>query len=168
MVIGILSDTHLAGPEERLERLLAVTLADAEVLLHAGDHTGDAVIEYLQYDEPRPYYGVAGNMDLGRQGQSLPAQRLVRVAGLTIGLIHGWGAPMGLERRVLSAFGPEVEVVVYGHSHRPGTRWVEGRCLVNPGSAFHARGEGPASVAVLRAGGDRPVVEFREVVGGRG
>jgi putative phosphoesterase len=168
LIIGILSDTHLAAPDERLERLLAVTLADAEVLLHAGDHTGDAVIEYLQYDEPRPYYGVAGNMDLGRQGQSLPARRLVRVAGLTIGLIHGWGAPTGLEQRVLSAFDPAVDVVVYGHSHHPGARRVDGRCLLNPGSAFHPRGPGRGSVAVLLAGGDRPAVEFREVAGGHG
>ena len=163
MRVGLLSDTHLEGPDRCLTRLLAGELADAEVLLHAGDHVGDRVIDYLEHDQPRPYLGVAGNMDLGVRGRALPALRTVELGGVAVGLVHGWGPPRGLERRALEAFTPEqARVVVFGHSHLPLARQVGGRWVVNPGSAFHPRG-GAGSVALLTLEGERVEVEFRGV-----
>lgn len=164
MRVGLLSDTHLRAPGRRLERLLAEQLADAEVLLHAGDHVGDGVIEYLEQGQPRPCLGVAGNMDLGPLGRSLPARRVLRLGGVSVGLVHGWGAPAGLERRVREVFGPdEARVVVFGHSHRPLARQVGESWLVNPGSAFLPRGSSRGSVALLTLEGGRVAVEFRPV-----
>ncbi|HSH68670.1 MAG TPA: metallophosphoesterase [Deferrisomatales bacterium] len=166
MRVGLLSDTHLGQPEGHLRRVLAEELGDAEVLLHAGDHTGDAVIGYLEDEEPRPYLAVAGNMDLGVRGRALPARRVVQLNGVAVGLVHGWGAPAGLEQRVLEAFGPdEARVVVFGHSHRPLARQVGDRWLVNPGSAFHPRGSRRGSVALLTLERDQVALEFRSVGG---
>ena len=166
MRVGLLSDTHLGQPERRLQRLLAEELADAEVLLHAGDHTGDAVIEYLEHEQSRPYLAVAGNMDLGLLGRALPARRMVQLGGVAVGLVHGWGGPAGLERRILEVFGPdEARVVVFGHSHRPLARQVGDRWLVNPGSAFHPRGSSRGSVALLTLDRAEVSVEIRAVDG---
>jgi hypothetical protein len=162
--VGLLSDTHLGLADWSLERLLARELGDAEVLLHAGDHVGDGVIDYLEHDQPRPYLGVAGNMDLGARGRALPARRTLQLDGVAVGLVHGWGASAGLERRVLGAFGPdEARVVVFGHSHRPLARQVGDRWLVNPGSAFHPRGGSRGSVALLTLDRGQVAVEVRQV-----
>ena len=164
MRVGLLADTHLGQPDRWLRRLLVEELADAEVLLHVGDHTGDGVIEYLENEQPRPYIAVAGNMDLGVRGRALPARRVVQLGGMAVGLVHGWGAPAGLEQRVLETFGPdEARVVVFGHSHRPLARQMGDRWLVNPGSAFHPRGSARGSVALLTLEGDGVAVEFRSV-----
>jgi putative phosphoesterase len=164
MRVGLLSDTHLGLADRRLQRLLAGELADAEVLLHAGDHVGDGVIGYLEHEQPRPYLGVAGNMDLGVLGRSLPTRRVARLAGVAVGLIHGWGTPAGLEQRALETFGPgEVQVVVFGHSHRPLARRVGECLLVNPGSAFQPRGGSRGSVALLTLDPGGVEVEFRSV-----
>lgn len=166
MRVGLLSDTHLEQVGAGLSRLLAAELADAELLMHAGDHSGDAVVEFLENGQPRPYLGVAGNMDLGRHGRALPDRRVAQLAGTQVGLIHGWGAPQGLEQRVLAAFaGTRVAVVVFGHSHRPLVRQVGDCWLVNPGSAFHPRGGDRGSVALLTLEDGRVSVELRPVQG---
>jgi len=166
MRVGLLSDTHLERADVGLSRLLSTELSDAEMLLHAGDHSGDAVVEFFESGQPRPYLGVAGNMDLGRQGRALPDRRVAQLAGTRVGLIHGWGAPQGLEQRVLAAFSDtRVAVVVFGHSHRPLVRQVGDCWLVNPGSAFHPRGGDYGSVAVLTLEDGRVSVELRPVAG---
>ncbi len=46
----------------------------------------------------------------------------------------GWASPVELTRRIADA-GPEVEVVLCGHSHRPAAvQSSDGRLIVNPGS----------------------------------
>ncbi len=154
MVLGILSDTHLREADERLERLLQGPLAPAEVLVHAGDHTGPAVVDHLEFVDPRPYYGVAGNMDGPEVRARLPQHRVFELAGCRIGLVHGWGAPFGLSRRVLQVFPDRPDLVVFGHSHQPTELEYQGVRLVNPGSACDRRWSSRCTVALveLRAG----------------
>jgi len=149
IVAGILSDTHLASTDPRLAGLLEGPLGGAQVIIHAGDHAAPAVVEYLEYDEPRPYYGVAGNMDGARTHAALGASRVFTLGGLTVGLVHGWGAPEGLEERVLTVFDALPDVVVFGHSHKPLVNRRGKTLLVNPGSPFQPRGVAKGSVALL-------------------
>ncbi|GAB6061400.1 metallophosphoesterase family protein [Deferrisoma palaeochoriense] len=165
MLLGLLSDTHLAEPDDRLEALLRGPLGPAEVLLHAGDHTGPAVVDYLEFVEPRPYHGVLGNMDGPGLGGRLPPTRVLELGGCRVGLVHGWGPPAGLAERVAQVFRNEgVQLVVFGHSHAAEDRTIGGVRFVNPGSAFDRRWAPRRTVALVEVGpGGVGRVEFVEV-----
>ncbi len=165
MILGVLSDTHLRTPGGRLEALLAGPLVEAEVLLHAGDYTGDEVLEHLEIVDPRPFFGVAGNMDAGGAAGRLPRTRLLGFAGVRVGLVHGWGGPEGLEERVRGAFPERPDLIAFGHSHRATERVVGGTLLVNPGSAFDRRGAPRCTVALVEVGKGPLRVRFREAEG---
>ncbi len=165
MILGVLSDTHLRTPGGRLEALLAGPLAEAEVLLHAGDYTGDEVLEHLELVDPRPFFGVAGNMDAGGAAGRLPWKRLLQFAGVRVGLVHGWGAPAGLEERVLGSFPEAPDLIVFGHSHRATQKRAGDALLVNPGSAFERRGAPQCTVALVEVGAGPIRVRFREAEG---
>ncbi len=166
MVLGILSDTHLDEVDERLERLLQGPLAPAEVLLHAGDHTGPGVVDHLEFVDPRPYYGVAGNMDAREVRHRLPEHRVFELGGCRIGLVHGWGAPFGLSRRVLQVFPSPPDLVVFGHSHQPVDLEYQGIRIINPGSAMARRWTRGCTVALVEVeAGNIGPVRFVEVEG---
>jgi len=165
MILGVLSDTHLMGADDRLTALLEGPLGPAEVLLHAGDFTGEGVLDHLEFVDGRPFFGVAGNMDPGPVARRLPGARVLELGGRRVGLIHGWGAPGGLEDRVLGAFAEPLDLLVFGHSHRA-TRVERGRAvLLNPGSAFDRRWAPRCTVALVELGPSGVDVRFEEVDG---
>ena len=151
MRIGIISDTHLIDGEEALA-LLRGPLRGVELILHAGDVVTGEVIDALS--RIAPVRGVAGNMDHPEVRQRWPERQVVQVGAFRIGMIHGSGAPQGLEQRVLEAFaGSGVDAVVFGHSHQPLVHRQGGVLLVNPGSATDRRWAPFCSCALLEAGG---------------
>jgi hypothetical protein len=95
-----------------------------------------------------PAKAVAGNMDLPAVTSVLPDKLVVEVEGKLIGLIHGWGPPAGIERRVLSSFSG-VDVVVFGHTHRACVEESGGVLLVNPGTPNDRRFSERLSYAIL-------------------
>jgi len=135
MKVGVLSDTHLRIPDEPFKRLMRERFSDVDALIHAGDIVSPAVLDYLSAWE---LYAVAGNMDGWNIAERLPEKRVVTLGGRDIGIIHGGGAPGGLEDRVLSAF-DGVSCVVFGHSHNPVNKVKNGVLLFNPGSPTDAR-----------------------------
>ncbi|MDW7709118.1 MAG: metallophosphoesterase [Deferrisomatales bacterium] len=163
MLLGVLSDTHLCAPQGRLRELLAGPLGEAEVLLHAGDYTGETVVDYLEHGDPRPFYGVAGNADPMSVVRRLPATRLLSLAGRRVGLVHGWGSSEGLEDRILASLPQGLDLVVYGHSHRPRRAERGETLLVNPGSAFDRRSAPACTVALVELGCSGMGVRFEEV-----
>ncbi|MFK5926273.1 MAG: YfcE family phosphodiesterase, partial [Desulfuromusa sp.] len=138
MKIGVLSDTHLHSLDAGMilaQKLLDGPFADVEAILHAGDQTCPDLDSCFY---PIPWYGVRGNMD-GLQSL-LPTKRIVALAQKRIGLVHGWGAPTGIEKRVMDSFsGDDINVLVFGHSHRPVCRMVGKILLFNPGSPTDRR-----------------------------
>ena len=128
--IGVISDTHLRGPDPQLARLLSQRLGPVDLILHAGDLVNLAVLDMLEAPE---VIAVAGNMDDHLVNQELPMKREIQVQDKRIGLIHGWGSPMGLVGRVRREF-EGVDCIVFGHSHRPTNKLVEGVLMFNPGS----------------------------------
>lgn len=146
--IGVLADTHLHATSEAtafLGDLVEQVLAPVDMILHAGDLL-DA--ELLQVFGNCPVHAVRGNMD--EECPGIPAQKVLRVNGFTIGLMHGWGPVQGLEKRILAAFsGVRLDCLVYGHSHRPRCEVDNGVLLFNPGSATDRRGMPFHSVGLL-------------------
>jgi putative phosphoesterase len=142
--IGVISDTHLREPDPDLGPGLTRVWGQVDMILHAGDLVNMSVLDVLEAPE---VLAVAGNMDDYLVTQSLPTKLTIQVEGKSIGLIHGWGPPMGLAGRVMKEF-EEVDAIVFGHSHRPTNTVKNGVLLFNPGS--YGRGfMGSGTVGVL-------------------
>ena len=110
-----------------------------------------AVLEELR--ELAPVKAVAGNMDQPEVKAVLPQQLTVEVEGRRIGIIHGWGPPIGVERRVLSRFSG-MDVIVFGHTHKALVEERKGTLLVNPGSPNDRRFSDRLPYAVMAIGND--------------
>lgn len=136
ILIGVLSDTHVNArgrSGDYLRTLCRDHFAAAEVILHAGDLVDPDVLTLF---DDKTVYAVRGNLDPPGQ----PIKRVIALAGRKIGLIHGWGAPGDLEKRVLQEFsGETLDCLVYGHSHLPACHEVNGVLLFNPGSPTDRR-----------------------------
>jgi len=129
--IGVLSDTHATSFTELPDKILA-TLAEVDMIIHAGDFTTKSVLDGLRgLGEVR---AVHGNMDSNELKQLLPQKELFMVSGKQIGITHGWGSPHGIEARVSSLFSA-ANVIVYGHSHYYQNEVINGILFFNPGRA---------------------------------
>jgi len=144
--VVLISDTHIPKAGEKLPDEVLEAARGADLVMHAGDLVEMAVLEKLR--AVAPVKAVAGNMDPPEVRSVLPAQLTVEVEGKRIGLIHGWGPPVGIEGRVLSRFSG-VDAVAYGHTHKAQAEERKGVLLVNPGSPNDRRFSRRLSYAVL-------------------
>jgi uncharacterized protein len=124
----------------RLPRRCLRRLADADLILHAGDVVGAAVLEELE--RLAPVEAVAGNMDEPALLAALPERRVVEVDGARIGMVHVPGPAVGRGERLVAAF-PDCHAVIYAHTHLPDVSRVGDVWILNPGSPTERRG-GPA------------------------
>jgi putative phosphoesterase len=131
MRIVVISDTHCQRVGELPQKILD-EFSKADLILHAGDYTGKQLLEELS---KRKFRGVYGNMDPPEICRKLPESEVIEVAGFKIGLIHPaeGGPPFGLEDKLRQRFG-DVNVIVYGHTHRAKNEWVGDVLYFNPGS----------------------------------
>jgi putative phosphoesterase len=130
MKVGVISDTHLIEPSGELERIVLVHFSDVDMILHAGDFVDQRIVDFFRQWN---LVAVCGNMDTGEVRSSLPDKRTIDVSGFKIGLIHGWGPPIGLEKRIKAQF-PPLDCLVYGHTHYPANHKRGGILFFNPGS----------------------------------
>ncbi|MBW2058156.1 MAG: metallophosphoesterase family protein [Deltaproteobacteria bacterium] len=143
--IGVISDTHLTVPDETLKRIVRVYFSQVDLIVHLGDYVDYRVAAYLM--EQGEFMGVAGNMDPPEVRDTLPVKQVLKLGRLTVGLIHGWGPPHGLEEKILREFG-EVDAILYGHTHKAVNHEKEGVLFFNPGSA-HQSFMGKPSIGIL-------------------
>lgn len=146
--IGVLSDTHLPDSEDAqafLLYLMEEVFKPVDLILHAGDLVAPELLDVLS---EYPLHAVRGNMDPAIQG--VPYKKVIQVGGFTIGMIHGWGPPGGLEDRAYAEFaGTSLDCLVYGHTHRPACHHHDGVLFFNPGSATDKRSMDYHSVGLL-------------------
>lgn len=152
----VVSDTHArpADVPQVIERLEPY-LVGLDRILHAGDVVCRELLAALEHFAP--VEAVAGNMDPPDVTAGLPERRLIDLAGKRIGLTHGWGASANLTRKVFERFtdndgSPQVDAVVFGHSHQPLKEFRHGVLLLNPGSVTDRRSAPFCSLALLEAG----------------
>lgn len=149
--IGVLSDTHLGDSEAArafLLHLVEEVLAPLDMLLHVGDLVAPGLMDvFAGY----PLHAVRGNMDPAQV--DVPLKKVIHVGGFTIGMIHGWGPPEGIEERICGEFtGVSLDCLVYGHSHRPACHRRADVLFFNPGSATDRRDMDYHSVGLLEIG----------------
>jgi len=143
MKIGVLSDTHVHTFEE-ISSLVISAFSSVDLIVHCGDFVGSAVFEGLkQIKEVR---AVRGNVDSSKLKNLLPEKEQFSVGSKKIGIIHGWGSPDGIEKRIRQDF-RDIDVILYGHSHEATFHKSGGVVYLNPGS-------GRYSFGILRVGED--------------
>lgn len=121
--IAIISDTHgLLRPE------VIACLESADVILHAGDINTQAIVDTLRtYADA---YIVRGNNDK-EWTEGLPQSLTVTIEGVRFFMVHNKkDIPRDLQ---------DIDVVVYGHSHRYAADERNGVLWLNPGSCGKRR-----------------------------
>jgi len=144
--IGIISDTHLYAVSSELVDIYENYFSDVEMIFHAGDLVSVEIAEYLSQ---KPLHVVQGNMDTMDVRDRFPRKEIIEVHGFRFGLIHGWGSPLGIERRIRSEF-RDVHAIIYGHSHRPSNHADDGILFFNPGTATGFRIAGSNSIGIVQ------------------
>ncbi len=136
MRLAVLTDTHVGSMQE-LPGPMLKALADVDLIVHAGDFTETAVLEGLR--ALKEVKAVCGNMDSRAIQMALPRKELFVAAGKKIGLIHGWGIPLGIAGRVRGEF-DDVDVIIFGHSHTSCNERIRGALMFNPGRCRESYG----------------------------
>jgi len=133
VIVGLVSDTHsLVRPE------IFRALEGVELILHAGDVGGQAVIDALS--AIAPVQAVYGNTDPpGEPG--LKARLSLDIEGFSIHVSHGHELGSPAPEKLLARY--KADVIVFGHTHKPLVERFGARLVVNPGAAgprrFHLR-----------------------------
>ncbi len=143
MKIGILSDTHLSGPNEIFRETAERCFRKVDVILHAGDLIDPSVLSVFK---DKHVHAVHGNMCNPFCLQALPARKEITIGDTRIGLVHKAGRSYDFEDRLIEVF-PEADCIVYGHTHIPVCRRIGRILYINPGS-FNSRG----TYAILETG----------------
>jgi putative phosphoesterase len=136
MKIGVISDTHATSFDQLPDQILR-TLAEVDLIIHAGDFVARDVLDGLK--RLGEVKAVAGNMDSEELKRILPEKETLVIEGKRVGIIHGWGSPYGIDDRVGGMF-DDVDIIVYGHSHHAQNEMKKGILFFNPGQAKNSFG----------------------------
>ena len=149
MKILIVSDTHgrHANLEEVLEREGAIDL-----LLHLGDVEGEE--HYIESIIDCPCHIIAGNNDMFSY---LSKEKEIRVGKYQVWMTHGHNYYVSMSTQKLrdAARARSVDIVMYGHTHKPYIDTESSPIVINPGSISYPRQEGrKPSYIVMHIGAD--------------
>jgi putative phosphoesterase len=136
MKILVVSDTH--GHDRNLQRVL-YKVKPVDVLIHCGDVEGGE--NHIRQIAECPCYFVKGNNDYFSE---LPREEIITIGGKKIMLTHGHMYGVSIDTAMLEdeARSRGVEIVMFGHTHRPFLEQKEGLTLLNPGSLSYPRQAG--------------------------
>ena len=133
--IVILSDTHgLLRPE------VLDYLANADAIIHGGDINTQAIVDTLQGFIP--LYIVRGNNDK-EWAEGLPQSITLTIEDVRFFVVHN--------KRDIPADLSDIDVVVYGHSHKYVCEDQDGVLWLNPGSCGRRRFDQEITMAVMTA-----------------
>ena len=149
--IAVISDTHMPRRARALPPACLQRISAADLLIHAGDVSDGASLAYLETLGP-PLVAVHGNVDTDEVRRRLPAERVVEVGPLALGVTHDAGPPDGRVSRLRRRF-PACEAAIFGHTHIPMRRaGHDGFLILNPGSPTDKRRQPRFSMLTLRIG----------------
>jgi putative phosphoesterase len=141
MLIGVMSDTH--DEIERTRKAVALFNREGvEHVLHAGDLVSPFMLDTLK-ELKSPFSAVFGNNDgdrvlIAKKFSAVIGMHIagtfarIELGGMRIGLIHG-DNPVLIS--TLSGCST-LDLLVYGHTHRPEIRWEGSLLIVNPGEVY--------------------------------
>ena len=145
MLIGLLSDTHIAFPDQTLPTQIKDTFRGVDLILHAGDVWIPWVLDELE--SVAPILVAMGDDDMESDfgnDSRLAKRQVLSMEGITLWVTHikpRYGLISRDGQSYSSLFSrqkqdPEdpPDVVVFGHSHFAEIENYKGVLLVNPGS----------------------------------
>ncbi|CAA9283776.1 MAG: Phosphoesterase [uncultured Corynebacteriales bacterium] len=148
----LLADTHVPKRARDLPAQVWAAVDAADVVLHAGDWVDVSLLDALEARADR-LIGVYGNNDGPPLRARLPEVARATLGGLRFAVVHETGDRTGRERRCAAAY-PDVDVLVFGHSHIPwDTVAGTGLRLLNPGSPTDRRRQPHATYLTATAAG---------------
>ena len=132
MKIIVLSDIHYP---HRLKKLPDFTklLDKSDYVFCLGDYTSMDVIDLISASAFNAEF-VYGNMDEEYIRNYYPQTKIIRLFGKKIGLIHGWGPPWGLRKKIVPVFQEKPDIIFYGHTHIFYDGIQNGIRFINPGA----------------------------------
>jgi len=148
--LGLISDTHGLLREEAVR-----ALRGSDLILHAGDVGSPKILATLK--TIAPVFVVRGNVDTDDWAQALPLCEVVQAGRVIIYMLHI------LQDLDINPAAGGFQIVVSGHSHKPGQSEKDGVIYINPGSAGPRRFQLPVTVARLDFGIKPWKAEFIDV-----
>lgn len=133
MRIGIISDTHGLLREEVVKNL-----EGCDYIIHAGDVGSIDIVDKL--NKIAKTFIVKGNIDKTGELKKLPEYREIEMDETLIYLTHN-KEDIPEELR-------EIDMVIYGHSHKYSEEKREGIIYLNPGSCGKKRFSLPLTMAI--------------------
>jgi len=134
--VGLISDTH------GLMRPQALTaMQGCDLIVHAGDVGKPEILDQLK--AVAPVVAVRGNIDKGSWASQLPLTAVAKAGAVSIYVLHD------IHELDLDPAAAGFQIVVSGHSHKPGRTERSGVVYINPGSAGPRRFRLPVTVARL-------------------
>lgn len=147
MRVLIVSDTHRQNNNylKVLERVRPI-----DMIVHCGDSEGS---EYMISESAGcPLQIVAGNNDFFA---NLPREKEFRIGDYKVWLTHGHNYYVSMDNETLKqeAISRGVDIVMYGHTHKPVIDRDKNIIAINPGSLTYPRQEGrKASYIIMETG----------------
>lgn len=134
--IGLISDTHGLLRPQALR-----ALEGSDLIVHAGDVGSAEILEALK--TLAPVFAVRGNVDTESWALALPETEVIEMDPATIYILHD------VHTLDFDPVAAGFQIIVSGHSHKPGRAEKSGVLYVNPGSAGPRRLDLPVTVALL-------------------
>ena len=148
------SDTHLPQRARDLPAPLWAAVDDADVVVHAGDWVDVATLDALEARSAR-LIACYGNNDGPALRARLPEIAHADLDGVRLAVVHETGPSGGRDERCAARF-PDVDLLVFGHSHIPwDTTARTGLRLLNPGSPTDRRRQPFATFMTATIAGGR-------------
>jgi len=150
ILLGVVADTH-ASPTRSGRSLEPVfeffRRMNVGLILHAGDVGFAPVLQSLE--RVAPTVAVRGNADPIDLIETLPDRVWIEAGSRTVLLLHGHHGKTALKAaRAVAA--PGVDLVVFGHSHKPLIDREGQTILFNPGSPTERRWNPHFGVGLVR------------------
>jgi hypothetical protein len=134
MRIGILSDTHLPNLIRQLDELGPEPerfLASVELILHTGDLTSPAVLDWLE--RLAPVVCVTGNNDPIADPRCKDVE-VLEIHGWRLGMVHSLRRGFRPVAELQQLFPAPVDIMIAGDTHYEVLTHREGVVLLNSGS----------------------------------
>lgn len=146
--VGIISDTHGLLREEVINQLKT-----CDYIIHGGDIDKEEILDELK--NIAPLFVVRGNNDKGEWADNLPKELYFNIGELKFYMIHNIkDIPNNLKN---------VDVVVFGHSHKYFYEIVDNITYLNPGSCGRKRFNLPINFVIMEIDNDKYKVEKFEI-----
>lgn len=140
MRLGVISDTHGVLRDEVVKNL-----EGCDYIIHAGDICGEEVFERL--NKIARTFVVRGNNDGDSFGRKLPNYKEIEIDQVLIYVVH--------KKEDIPSELREVDIVIYGHSHKYSEEKKNGVIYLNPGSCGKKRFSLPLTMAIVEVNLDR-------------